>query len=118
MSKSTSGSFSKVATRVFQLPDDEAKRTRFLKGLDALMVECDTSVMASSVHHEMDYADKLEEELKESLGDMAVENLRQEFERSTRPPKPLKKLALDEGHRVGGASAKTRDTVSKTNTRN
>lgn len=118
MSKAESGNFPKIATRVFQLPDDEVMRTRFLDGLTALMVECDTSVIASSMHHEMDYADKLEEELKESLGDMGVENLRQQFERSTRPPKQVKKLALDEGHRVGGLSAKTLDTVSKTNTRN
>ncbi|MHC5194738.1 hypothetical protein ACYSUW_13385 [Pseudomonas frederiksbergensis] len=118
MSKAQSGNFPKVATRIFQLPEDEAKRARFLEGLDALMVECDTSVIASSMHHEMDYADKLEEELKESLGDIGVENLRQEFERSTRPPKQVKKLAVDEGHLVGGASAKARDTVSKTNTRN
>ncbi|MDF9779052.1 hypothetical protein [Pseudomonas baetica] len=118
MSKAKSGSFQKLATRVFQLPEDEAKRTRFFEGLDALMVECDTSVIASSVHHEMDYADKLEEELKESLGDMAVENLRQEFERSTRPSKLVKKLQVDEAHRIPGGSAEALDTVSKTNTRN
>jgi hypothetical protein len=66
----------------------------------------------------MDYADKLEAELTESLGDMAVEGLRQEFERSTRQPKQAKKLMVDEAHRIGGASAETHDTVSKTNTRN
>lgn len=118
MSNAKSGSFPKLATRVFQLPEDETKRTRFFDGLEALMVECDTSVIAGSVHHEMDYADKLEEELKESLGDMGVENLRQQFERSTRPPKKVKSLALDEGHLVGGLSAEALDTVSKTNTRN
>ncbi|MGF6281918.1 hypothetical protein ABH908_000049 [Pseudomonas frederiksbergensis] len=118
MSKAQSGSFPKVATRIFQLSADEAKRTHFLKGLDALMAESDTSVIASSMHHEMDYADKLEAELTESRGDMAVEELRQEFERSTRPPKRAKAVALDEGHLVGGVSAKARDTVSRTNTRN
>lgn len=115
MKKAKSGNFPKVATRVFQLSEDEANRARFINGLEALMNECDTSVIASSMHHEMDYADKLEEELKESLGDMGVENLRQEFERSTRPPK---KIMVDEAHLVGGASANALDTVSKTNTRN
>ncbi|MGE8063746.1 hypothetical protein [Pseudomonas sp. NPDC089569] len=89
MSKIESGNFSKVATRVFQLPRDEVKRTRFFEGLAALMVECDTSVIASSVHHEMDYADKLEAELKHSIGDMGVEDLRQQFERSARPPQQM-----------------------------
>lgn len=94
MSKARSESFPKVATRVFQLPHDEAKRTRFFEGLTKLMLECETSVIASSMHHEMGHADKLEEELKESLGDLAVEDLRQQFERSTRPPKQsIKALA-------------------------
>jgi hypothetical protein len=77
-----------IATRVFELPEDDAARTKFLDGITALQKECKAVWVSGSVHDEMAYADKLEEELTERIGEQAVEEIRQQFERDARNEHP------------------------------
>ncbi|MGO4801168.1 hypothetical protein ACEN2T_17960 [Pseudomonas sp. W22_MBD1_FP4] len=78
----------KISTKVFELPEDDTARTKFLDGIQTLLAECNAVEVSGSVHDEMAYADKLEEELTERIGDMAVESIRQEFEREARIQNP------------------------------
>jgi hypothetical protein len=71
----------KISTQVYELPADQAARTKFLDGVKALADECKATWLAGSVHNEMDYADLLAEELTRHVGEQEVENIRQEFER-------------------------------------
>lgn len=78
----------RFTTQVYQLSEDEAANTRFLNGISALAEECNAVWVSGSVHDEMAYADKLEEELTESIGDLAVEGIRQQFELDARSETP------------------------------
>ncbi|RMN21136.1 hypothetical protein ALQ64_02814 [Pseudomonas cannabina] len=71
-----------ISTQVYQLPDDEAARTRFLNGVKALAEESKATWVAGSVHNEIDYADLLGTELANHVGEMAVEEIRLNFERN------------------------------------
>lgn len=74
----------KMATRVFQLPSDEALCKKFFDGLRALEKDCKAIEVGGSVHDEITYADLLEKELEEHIGDQGVENFRQDYERAAR----------------------------------
>lgn len=70
-----------ITTQVYELPKDEASRLKFVNGVKALAEECNATWLSGSVHNEIDYADLLTKELGEHIGDMAVEEIRLEFER-------------------------------------
>jgi len=71
----------KVTTQVYELPQDETARKKFLDGVKALADEHSATWVSGSVHNEMDYADLLADKLTEHVGDVAVEDIRQKFER-------------------------------------
>jgi hypothetical protein len=70
-----------ITTQVYELPSDEVARKSFLDGITALAEQFNAKWVAGSVHNEIDYADLLAQELTEHVGELAVENIRQEFER-------------------------------------
>ncbi len=72
----------KSITQVYQLPSDDAARTKFLSGIKALAEECQATWVSGSVHNEILYVETLEAELAEHVGEQGVENIRQDFERS------------------------------------
>lgn len=71
----------KVTTQVFELPENDQDRAKFLEGIKRLAEECKTTWISGSVHDEMAYADLLAEELTQEVGELAVEDLRQKFEK-------------------------------------
>lgn len=86
----------KITTQVYGLPLDDVARRKFLDGVKALADECNAIWVSGSVHDEMEYADLLAEKLTEHVGDMAVEGIRQDFERLSRQrnkPKATSRLA-------------------------
>ncbi|MBF6615500.1 MAG: hypothetical protein ITG07_02120 [Candidimonas sp.] len=76
----------KVTTQVYQLPDDQAQRERFLEGIRELAAQTGAQWLAGSAHNEMEYVEALEKELGDELGDLVVEDFRLSFERKARAP--------------------------------
>lgn len=74
-----------ITTQVYALPADPDARDKFVNGVKALADECKAVWVAGSHHNEIDYADLLAEKLSELEGEMAVEGIRQDFERAQRP---------------------------------
>jgi recombinational DNA repair ATPase RecF len=73
-----------ICTRVFELPESQDARAKFIDTLNTLIAECGVTMAGGSVHNEMAYADRLEKELAEEIGEGGVEEIRQEFERDSR----------------------------------
>lgn len=73
-----------ITTQVYELPEDPDARDKFVNGVKALADECKAVWVAGSHHNEIDYADLLAEKLSEHEGELAVEGIRQEFERAQR----------------------------------
>lgn len=71
----------KVTTQVFELPENDQDRAKFLDGIKQLAEECKATWIAGSAHDEMAYAELLAEELTQEVGELAVEDLRQKFEK-------------------------------------
>ncbi|MDO7927766.1 hypothetical protein Q6A51_13300 [Pseudomonas sp. KFB-139] len=77
-------SANKITTQVFMLPDDEVARKKFLAEVNALASEYGAVWVSGSVYDEMAYADLLAEELSDHITDMAIEDIRHNFERKSR----------------------------------
>lgn len=72
-----------VCTKVFQFPQDSGDRKAFLQDLESLAAQYNVSVIAGSVHNEISYVEVLEKSLSDEIGDFQLEDIRQEFERSS-----------------------------------
>lgn len=76
---------SKYCTYVFLIPKaNGAQPNPFLNEMRDLMKRYKVEAVNQSASDEMTYADELAKELAEHIGEMGVEDFRQEFERKER----------------------------------
>ena len=75
---------SRTCTYVFHVPRDKNAPSPFFDELHALLKKHSAELVSHSASDEMAYADELATALAEHIGEMGVEELRQEFERSER----------------------------------
>ncbi|MNJ53192.1 hypothetical protein D3C77_485720 [compost metagenome] len=80
----------RMITKIFGLPENTDQRKKFSDGVEALAAECGVTNLGGSMHNELNYVEKLEKELEERIGQLAVEDLRQTFERSERNKRKVK----------------------------
>lgn len=71
-------------TQVYELPEDQDARRKFLDGVDALMKENGVDLTGSSQFDELSYVDQLESEFAEATSEYAKEEFRTTFEREAR----------------------------------
>jgi hypothetical protein len=71
-------------TQVYELPEGQDARRKFLDGVDALMKEHGVDLAGSSQFDEISYVDQLESEFAEATSEYAKEEFRTTFEREAR----------------------------------
>jgi len=73
-------------THVYELPEDQDARRKFLNEVDALMKQHGVELAGSSQYDELTYIDQLEVEFAEATSDYEKEEFRTTFEREARDP--------------------------------
>lgn len=71
-------------THVYELPEDQDARRKFLNEVDALMKQHGVELTGSSQYDELTYIDQLEVEFAEATSDYVKEEFRTTFERESR----------------------------------
>lgn len=73
-------------THVYELPEDQDARRKFLNEVDALMKQHGVELAGSSQYDELTYIDQLEVEFATATSDYEKEEFRTSFEREARNP--------------------------------
>lgn len=73
-------------THVYELPEDQDARRKFLNEVDALMKQHGVELAGSSQYDELTYIDQLEVEFATAMSDYEKEEFRTTFEREARNP--------------------------------
>lgn len=73
-------------THVYELPEDQDARRKFLNEVDALMKQHGVELAGSSQYDELTYIDQLEVEFATATSDYEKEEFRTTFEREARNP--------------------------------